>query len=1034
MHNDLLDRLRSAFDSATRLYRLEGEGELSGLMAEAWSLKERLSTPWELHLSALSERADLDIDAMIGSKLALHTVLSDGSEYTRSGMVMGATACDADGGLTRYLLVIKPWLALLQHVTRSQVWQERSVIEIVESVFSRCDEFAAWSWASDIAAHLEASHNGGIRSYTVQYRESDFDFVSRLLAQEAIAYRFERDDAAPLGHKLVLFADSPDAASCPEDACSKNALGGQGIRFHGNSPLEEQDSIQAFGSRRQLLPAGVTRLAWDYKAKRAVAASVPTAAAYGGKNAPRIESYDHAGAYALADSGDAERAARLMQEAIEARHKVWLGRGTVRSFAPGTTFDLTQSTLDVLSTLDPEGGERNRKFLITEVIHAGINNLPKELNEAIAAANRERTVDLLQPWVNAEVRKQAARSGYGNGFEAIRAYVPWRPQLEDETGARLHPRPTAPGPQTATVVGPNGETRASGADEIHTDRLGRIRIQFHFQRLQQGPGTSNSSTWVRVLQRYAGAGMGLQFVPRIGQEVIVDFQDGNVERPVVIGALYNGRGEGGVPATPGGKAVDSDTGVFKQSSDHSPGGQGNLAGGNSPAWHGASADEAGQRNAAALSGFKTKEFGGEGNNRLVFDDTHQQLRVQLATTQHATQLNMGHLIHQADNHRGSLRGLGFELRTDAYGAVRAGRGLLISSFGANSSEPAGDNAAGTALALQAVKLAEVFSGAAKTHEAVQFAAHIGSFKPWQSSIDDKAAPLKALHTVLKGMVADSNPDAAGADAAAKNTAAANGKLPHTTDPVLAIAAKAGLGIVAGQDVQFAAGETASFTSGQDTQLAVGGAMRIHTGQAIGMLGGAIKPGAQAAGTGLTLIAAQGDVEMQAQAGPMQIAAKNDVTIQSAGAHIDWAAAKKIVLSTAGGASITIEGGNIVSECPGKITVRASVKSFTGPAMAAYGFPRLPKVELPPDGPYVGRYQLFKLDNRSFDGYAYEIGDAGRRVLASGTTDADGQCEWVPTAAATSIRACKSIMRESERITENWQGKLDQAVRQLGPRG
>src|SRR6185369_9279869 len=126
---------------------------------------------------------------------------------------------------------------------------------------------------------------------------------------------------------------------------------------------------------------------------------------------------------------------------------------------------------------------------------------------------------------------------------------------------------------------------------------------------------------------------------------------------------------------------------------------GSGSGGHAPAWHGgaaglASAGANAQNNAAALSGIKSKEFGGEGFNQLVFDDTPGQLRAQLASTQHASQLNLGYLIHQADNHRGSFRGKGFELRTDAYGAIRATRGLLITSYGAREGDPAGDNAPG----------------------------------------------------------------------------------------------------------------------------------------------------------------------------------------------------------------------------------------------------------------------------------------------------------------------------------------------------
>src|SRR5574341_1556248 len=190
------------------------------------------------------------------------------------------------------------------------------------------------------------------------------------------------------------------------------------------------------------------------------------------------------------------------------------------------------------------------------------------------------------------------------------------------------------------------------------------------------------------------------------------------------------------------------------------------------------ADErAGVADAAAFSGLKTQEFDGTGYNQLVFDDSDAQLRVQLKTTQHETQLNLGHLVHQADNHRGSFRGLGFELRTDAWGAVRAAGGILISSYATQPHEPAGDNAAALALAQQALALAEAFSRAAGTHETAQLAAAVG-IRPGD------APPLKAMHTALQHEV-----EAGGA------------KVPHSGEPLIAIAAKAGLVTTAGQDLQ-----------------------------------------------------------------------------------------------------------------------------------------------------------------------------------------------------------------------------------------
>jgi type VI secretion system secreted protein VgrG len=298
------------FDSTTRLYRLQAKGELSNLLVQAWSLKEELSTPWTLDLVTLSPRVGLNLNAMLGQPITLQTALADGSLHPRSGIVMSATSEDSDGGFARYRLTVRPWIALLAHSRRSQVWQEQTLVQIIETVFTRYSAqatYVKWRWADDVAAHLAQSPflgSGEARSYTVQYRETDLGFVSRLLAEEGISWRIEESvgDKAE-GHTVVLFADSPSTTSCPEDPTSKTVTPvfafhtgiRKGIRFHRASSTETSDAVQALGSQRQLQAATTTVLSWDYQAKRSVAASVPTHHAFGGPNAPRLEAYDHAG-------------------------------------------------------------------------------------------------------------------------------------------------------------------------------------------------------------------------------------------------------------------------------------------------------------------------------------------------------------------------------------------------------------------------------------------------------------------------------------------------------------------------------------------------------------------------------------------------------------------------------------------------------------------------------------------------------------------------------------------------------------------
>jgi type VI secretion system secreted protein VgrG len=190
------------------------------------------------------------------------------------------------------------------------------------------------------------------------------------------------------------------------------------------------------------------------------------------------------------------------------------------------------------------------------------------------------------------------------------------------------------------------------------------------------------------------------------------------------------------------------------------------------------------------------------------------------------------------------------------------------------------------------------------------------------------------------MLSSQSFDAARADAEARSVDPGHDKLPHASGPMISISAQAGLGVVAGQDVQMANGETVAVMSGADTQFISGGQMRIHSGQAIGVLAGAVKPGE--GNVGLQLIAGKGAIEYQAQADELKVQARDGINVISANAHIDWAAAKSISLSTAGGANITITGGNITVQCPGKITINAGTKNFSGPDRLSYPMPALPR--------------------------------------------------------------------------------------------
>jgi type VI secretion system VgrG family protein len=925
-------RLQSQFKSDRRLYAIEGPHGLSECAVHVVHMRDGVNYGREYMVDLLHPNAYFPLDPWVLQPIKLWIALSDGTRVSRSGLITEVCDKDSDGGLARYRLTVHSWLWLLTQSMRSRVRVNETVLTLIERIFAPYRNYAAWRLAPGVETFLADLRP---RIQWTQHRETDFDAFCRLLASEGLSFYIEEHPNAPYG-QVVIFVDSH---ALPEDHVSEHVLGGRGIRFHGARAVEEQDAIQIFSVGRCAVDAHTTTLAWNYEARRSYAGSVPgypAAAGPGhltaaGPNAPRLENYVLP-QRAYQSSAEAEHYTRLRREATEAAILRVSGRTTVRTLHSGTTFQLALQDAHIwkLNLTEPP------RFAVLSVEHAGINNLPREIAQAVAREHLHPDDDLFDG-VHDDLVQQAQATGYGNRFTALPAEVPWRPQPL---------RAPYPHPQTALVVGPNGETTPNGADELYMDRLGRVRLRFPWQRADSAPATA----WVRVSQRYAGAGYGTQFIPRIGQEVLVNFLNEDLDQPIVVMPLFNGRGEGGEPRTPGGKprqAEQDANKLYAQARDHRPSAQGNLAGGNSPAWHGASPLLSGHANAAALTGFKTKEFGGSGHNELAMDDTSRRLRVHLACSQARSALTLGHNIHQQDNYRGSYRGTGFEVRTDAYGAIRTARGLLITTFGTRSGEPSQDNAAGISLAKQAAAQAKTFSDASQTHQTVRFATVLGTHYVNASTLSDTEAPLPAMAQVVAGMVDAHNLDQALADAEQHNTATGPNKVPHSAAPVISVVGKAGIANIAAQDQQWAANETVSIQAGQDVNVAVGEQLKLHAGQAIGMLAGAIKAGGGAAGTGLTVVAAEGPINVQAQADAMQIAAKDDLKMVSVTSQIDFAAAKSIELCVAGGAAIIIDASGVRVTCSGIIAVHAGTKSFIGPDGIEYPLPRLPKSDSDP---------------------------------------------------------------------------------------
>ncbi|SPA27407.1 conserved hypothetical protein; putative VGR-RELATED PROTEIN [Cupriavidus taiwanensis] len=938
------------FSSTHRLYALDGEGPLDELAVEAWIGRDAISALFEWRIVAVSANADIALDSLLGQRVTLLTTLAGGGQSRRTGLVRQAEKLGADGSLARYRLTVVPWLWLTTQQRHSQVFQNCTLDRIIETVLQDYAPYAHWRYAAGAEARIAAF---GERDYIAQFRETDYQFLSRLLAEAGLGYTVVEDDEAAFGHAVVIFADSEKLPEDPESAA------GGGIRYHRAHSQELADAIQQLICETRAAVGGVAVSAWDPEAKRAIRGHAPARYGLFSGRAVSPDPYFSVSLSLAPDTASAQRVAEQVMEAIEVRALVFTGCASVRSLRSGNRLTVTDCPHLPPQPADTAG----YSLLLDAVEHCGINDLAVETRAALAdrmgpleaalcfdtppaapdavastaglmnsvfddAAERLRPTEFL--------RTAAREHGYAALFRAFEARRPWRAAVLEGDCPRLYSRATPLGTHTAIVVGPDGQTQADGNAEHHASPRGQIRVCFPWQRGERAD--DRSTRWVRVAQRQAGAGMGWQWLPRLGQEVLVKFADNDIDQPFVIGALYNGQGEAGIAPTPGGKSMAAATfsqpydasGIYALGSDSHPSAQGNLAGGNSPAWHGMGADPDGHRNDAALTGFKSQEHGGKGYNQLVFDDTDDQLRAQLATTEQASQLNLGHVIHQQDNRRGSFRGQGFELRTDGYAVVRGQAGLLLTTYRdavTGHMLPTGDNAAGIALLRQAGDLVRTLSDGATTHQSQAL-----------STGKDDESPLAKQTTAAAGMVDGQSLEAAKADAVGGNTSTP-GKVPHQGEPMVHLNGRAGVVVVAGQDLQIASGESVVLASGQDNNVAVAGQGRIHSGQAIGVAAGLSSAGD--GNVGLQLTAGQGDIDLQAQHDLLKLAAREDLTIVSANMNVDFAAARRIRIATAGGAAITIEGGNITFECPGPITYKAAQRKFEAGVRHDYSLPMAP---------------------------------------------------------------------------------------------
>ena len=935
---DVLSRLDFAalLDQRGRMLKVETALPTLALVPERMVFREAVSEPFELVLDCLSTSVRFELKRLIGEQITVSLLHADGSYVPWHGYVTRAAQLGSDGGLARYRVHMQPWLSFLALRRDSFIYQDMTAQALVEDMFADYPQ-ANFRW--DVSATLRT------RSLCCQFDETDLDFVTRLLAEEGLSYRFEHleddkaqaaDDAGNARHVLVIAdaaADRPDLGD---------------VRFtsrHATANLAGQnDAVSTFSASRAVGANAATVASWNYKQVAGTSAADATTLDIG--DVAALEIYDGSGAYRHEDAGHAERTATLRLAAAELGYKRFEGDGSARVFRAGECFNLVDHPLYGANTtafnyagaLTASRARADNAFCLVAVEHHAANNL------GMQAATLLGLTDIEQ-------------GSYLNHFHAVPAAAPVVPAFVR--------KPTAPGATSALVVGQDKEP-------LTTDREHRVKVQFHWQRGARpnaggmahsstidvdgnAPGSEQSGTWVRVALPAAGANWGAVFVPRIGTEVAIGFIEGDIDRPVVTGSLYNG-----ADVPPFSAGVDS-----------------------------------GVNHPGVISGLHTHRLDQGGFNQWVIDDASGQLRMRLVADYASSELGLGHLIQQSGSsaNRGGWRGSGFEANTQGWVGVHAAKGLLVSTTkraGTYGSAESTQMDAAEALAqLKAARQLGSRMGEAAMGAGAQGLAAFADGKSVAKLLDlidpkkDGKHPASVngqAATKAVGREAGSDPvEAFASPLVVLDTPSA---AVFATEAGIAMFAVADANVVAQGDVQQTAAHTWSSVSGKTSSW------YTHEG-------------------GIKAYAASGPVSIRAHTDALQIWADKEVTVISVNDEITITAQTKIEL-IAGQSSLTLEESNIEFKTPGAFTAKGAMKAFLGGGGGGAALPSLP-------GGVVSPATMPELE--WFDEQFRLVGDDGEsplvgrayRVLADngqiweGVTDSDGLTDRIYTRSPMGLR-------------------------------
>ncbi|WP_081405981.1 type VI secretion system Vgr family protein [Acinetobacter sp. TGL-Y2] len=854
-------------------------------------------------LICLSTNATISLKQFIGCQVAVDQVTDKGTLFRSTGIITEAAQGQSDGSLTLYKLTLSDPTALWHKRRNSRVFMNKSAVEVLETLFQEWQNKSPL-FASSLSLDLSGlQQHYDVRPFIMQSNETDYDFITRLLRSEGINWLIDEAQA------IVATSASPIEAQklrLIDDNSQYQALERRNIRFHRSSATEQQDSITSFIGQRTLQPTAVHVQRWqaDVLEQEEGAGTVQSKHKHSNNqdNASLgLEQAWHVSPAWMQDLKGEDQATASNNSQIEklnqnlsnyydAQSKQFIAHSTVRDTQVGYWFELSEHP-----EIDQHSGS-DKEFLITAKHYYNQNNLPKDLNEQINQLISQ------SHWNSNFKREHHQAERQANSLTLQRRNIATVPEYNP-----LEHRPAAH-PQRAKVVGPSGE-------EIHVDEWGRIKVRFLFSRSEDnqadgGAGSNNNDTdsaWVDVLTPWAGEGYGARFLPRIDEIVVIDFFDGNIDRPFVVGRIHEAQRS---PTKFDIKGQLPDT--------------------------------------KKLAGIRSKEVGGAGFGQLRFDDTTAQISTQLQSSHGASQLNLGNLSHPKETETSEGRGEGFELRTDQWGAVRAGQGLLLS-----------------------------------THSQGEASGHHLDANEAKSQIESSLNNTKALSEVAKNQQTDplENLDQLKAFVSQLESDSSEGgksKADAFKSALMLLASPNSIALASNEDIHLSADRHLNLNASDSINLSTQKSLIGHAQSKISLF---------AAQEGARFYAGKGKIEIQAQGDGADLIARKGIQIISTEDKIEIKASKKIVL-IAGGSQIEISGAGVLPTTAGKFEVKAGQHNFTSGKQA-----NLTNLNLPLLVDKSNKYSLkFKLvgDKIATKEKQYIIFDKEFNVVENGLMPKDNQ--------------------------------------------